>query len=82
MKWQDGQPLTAADVAFTYNLIIDNQLTSYLQAVKDIKHAEAVDDTTVRFTMSAPKADMLYVVVYVLPEHVWSKVKPSALERS
>ena len=82
VKWQDGQPLTAADVAFTYNLIIDNQLTSYLQAVKDIKHAEAVDDTTVRFTMSAPKADMLYVVVYVLPEHIWDKVKVPTLERS
>ena len=75
VKWQDGEPLTAADVAFTYNLIIDNELTSYLQAVKDIEHAEAVDDTTVRFTMSAPKADMLYVVVYVIPEHIWGKVK-------
>ena len=75
VKWQDGQPLTAADVAFSYNLIIDNKLTSFLQAVKDIKHAEAVDDTTVRFTMSAPKADMLYAVVYIIPEHIWGKVK-------
>ena len=82
VKWQDGQPLTAADVAFSYNLIIDNKLTSFLQAVKDIKHAEAVDDTTVRFTMSAPKADMLYAVVYVIPEHIWGKVKVSTLERS
>ena len=32
--------------------------------------------------MSAPKADMLYVVVYVLPEHIWGKVKISTLERS
>lgn len=82
VKWQDGQPLTARDVAFSYNVIIDNRLTSYLQAVKDIKHAEAVDDTTVRFTMSKPKADMLYVVLYVLPEHIFGKVKPSTLERS
>ena len=82
VKWQDGRPLTAEDVAFSYNLIIDNKLTSYLQAVKDIKHAEAVDDTTVKFTMSAPKADMLYVVVYVLPEHIWGKIKASTLERS
>ncbi len=82
VKWQDGQPLTAADVAFSYNLIIDNKLTTYLQAVTDIKHVEAVDDTTVRFTMSAPKADMLYVVVYVIPEHIWGKVKVSTLERS
>jgi peptide/nickel transport system substrate-binding protein len=82
VRWQDGEPLTAGDVAFTYNLIIDNELTSYLQAVKDIERAEVVDDSTVRFIMSAPKADMLYVGVYVIPEHVWSKVKVSTLERS
>ena len=82
VTWQDGEPLTADDVAFTYNLIIDNGLTSYLQAVKDIERAVVVDDTTVRFIMSAPKADMLYVGVYVIPEHIWSKVKVSTLERS
>ena len=82
VTWQDGEPLTAGDVAFTYNLIIDNELTSYLQAVKDIERAEVVDDATVRFIMSAPKADMLYVGVYVIPEHIWSKVKVSTLERS
>ena len=82
VTWQDGRPLTAADVAFTYNLIIDNQLTSFLQAVKDIEKVEAVDDTTLRFTMSAPKADMLYVIVYIIPEHIWGKVKVSMLERS
>ncbi len=82
VRWQDGEPLTAGDVAFTYNLIIDNELTSYLQAVKDIERAEVVDDATVRFIMSAPKADMLYVGVYVIPEHIWSKVKVSTLERS
>jgi len=81
-KWQDGQPLTARDVAFSYNVIIKNGLTSYLQAVKDIKTVQALDDTTVRFTMSAPKADMLYVYVYVIPEHIWGHVKPSTLERS
>jgi peptide/nickel transport system substrate-binding protein len=82
VTWQDGEPLTASDVAFTYNLIIDNELTSYLQAVKDIERVEVVDEATVRFIMSAPKADMLYVVVYVIPEHIWSKVKVSTLERS
>ena len=82
VKWQDGQPLTAKDVAFSYNVIIDNGLTSFLQAVKDIKHAEALDDTTVRLTMSAPKADMLYVYVYIIPEHIWGSVKPAILERS
>ena len=32
--------------------------------------------------MSAPKADMLYAVVYVIPEHIWGKIKVSTLERS
>ena len=82
VMWQDGRPLTATDVAFTYNLIIDNGLTSFLQAVKDIKKVEAVDDTTLRFTMSAPKADMLYVIVYIIPKHIWAKVKVPTLERS
>ena len=82
VKWQDGQPLTAGDVAFSYNVIIKNGLTSYAQAVQDIKNVVALDDTTVRFTMSAPKADMLYVYVYIIPEHIWGRVKPSALERS
>jgi peptide/nickel transport system substrate-binding protein len=81
VKWQDGEPLTADDVAFSYNLIIENELTTYLQAVKDIERVEVVDDTTVSFTMSAPKADMLYVIVYVIPEHIWSTLKPATLER-
>lgn len=81
VRWHDGEPLTAEDVAFSYNVIIDNGLTTYLQAVKDIERVEAVDETTVRFTMSAPKADMLYVIVYVIPEHIWGKIKPSTLER-
>jgi peptide/nickel transport system substrate-binding protein len=82
VKWQDGQPLTAADVAFSYNVIIRNGLTSFQQAVKGIKNVQAIDATTLRFTMSAPKADMLYVIVYIIPQHIWGKVKPSTLERS
>ena len=29
VKWQDGVPLTAHDVAFTYNYVIKNQLSNY-----------------------------------------------------
>jgi peptide/nickel transport system substrate-binding protein len=82
VKWQDGQPLTARDVAFSYNIIIDNGLSSYAQVVTDIKHVTAVNDTTVKFIMSRPKADMFYAGVLVLPEHIWGKVDPKTLERS
>jgi peptide/nickel transport system substrate-binding protein len=73
-KWNDGVPLTARDVAFTYNYIIDNELTNWTSYTQGIKHATAVDDTTVRFDCSEPKADMLSVYLPIVPEHVWSKV--------
>ena len=72
--WNDGVPLTAKDVAFTYNYIIDNELTNWTSYTQGIKHATAVDDTTVRFDCSEPKADMLRVYLPIVPEHVWSKV--------
>ena len=47
MKWQDGEPITAADVAFTYNLIIEKDLTAVSSYTKNIKEAKVVDDYTV-----------------------------------
>jgi len=74
VKWQDGQPLTARDVAFTYNYINENELSNFTTATEGITKAVAVDDTTVRFDCSRPKANMLTVWVPILPEHIWSKV--------
>jgi len=79
VTWQDGEPLTARDVAFTFNYIIKNQMSNavYLQGVDK---AVAVDDTTLRVMCSRPKANMLLtqVYIYVLPEHIWSKIDPEA----
>jgi peptide/nickel transport system substrate-binding protein len=79
-KWQDGEPLTASDVAFTFNYIIDNELGMFLDYVKFIDNVEAPDDTTVVFNCSKPKANMLGLWIPILPEHIWSKVKPSEVE--
>jgi peptide/nickel transport system substrate-binding protein len=79
-KWQDGKPLTAKDVAFTFNYIIDNELGMFIDYVKFIDKVEATDDTTVVFTCSKPKANMLGLWIPILPEHIWSKVKPSEVE--
>ena len=74
VKWHDGQPLTAGDVAFTYNYIIENDLSNFTTATEGITSAVAVDDTTVTFECAKPKANMLTVWVPILPEHIWSKV--------
>ena len=75
-KWDDGVPLTAKDVAFTYNFIVKNpEQTSNLTAYTNlIEEATALDDYTVQFVCSAPKPDMTRHWVPILPEHIWSKI--------
>ncbi len=79
-RWQDGEPLTARDVAFTFNYIIDNELGMFLDYVKFIDNVEAPDDTTVVFNCSKPKANMLGLWIPILPEHIWSKISPKEVE--
>ncbi len=74
VKWQDGQPFTAADVVFTYMYIIKNNLTAFTSYTNNIEKVEALDDLTVKMTCSKPKANMLRLWIPILPEHVWSKV--------
>jgi peptide/nickel transport system substrate-binding protein len=75
-KWSDGVPLTAKDVAFTYNYIIQNEMENLTAYTRLIETATAVDDYTVEFTCSKPKPDMIRHWVPILPEHIWSKVDP------
>jgi peptide/nickel transport system substrate-binding protein len=75
VKWSDGEPLTARDIAFSYTYQKDLELTAFLSALDGIKSAEAPDDTTLVITCDRPKADILSMWAPVLPEHIWSKLK-------
>ncbi len=56
--FHDGETLTAADVAYSFNRIIDPAVDTPVRAVLGIMNrVEAVDDTTVRFVLNAPHAD-------------------------
>jgi peptide/nickel transport system substrate-binding protein len=74
VKWQDGVPLTAKDVAFTFDYIVDNNLTNLSIYTDGIVHATALSDTQVTIECKAPKSNMLQMVVPIIPEHIWSKV--------
>ena len=76
VKWQDGEPFTAKDVVFTFNYIIENEMSSYTGYTKGITKVVATDDYTVVFTCDKPKATMLQMWVPILPEHIWSKISP------
>jgi peptide/nickel transport system substrate-binding protein len=74
VTWQDGVPLTARDVAFTFNYIVQKQLSAYDFYTKLIKNAVATDDYTCEVHCTKPKADMLRLYIYVFPQHIWSKI--------
>ncbi|WP_417586586.1 extracellular solute-binding protein [Pararhodobacter oceanensis] len=50
ITFSDGTPLTAHDVVFSHDLILEQGLPSYAEAVRQrVISAEALDDLTVRF---------------------------------
>ena len=83
VTWQDGVPLTARDVAWTFNTIIKNKLSPAVY-LKDVTKAVAVDDSTLKVYCSAPKANMLLtqVYIYILPEHIWGKLSVDELSNT
>ena len=80
VTWHDGVPLTARDIAFTYNLILDNQIYFYMSYLQDVTKVEAPDDATVVITSRKPNSQMLALYVPILPEHLWGKIDPEKLE--
>ena len=80
VTWHDGVPLTAHDVAYTYNLIKRRQLAAFAQAVQPMKSITAPNDTTLVITCTQPYSGMLALDIPIIPEHIWSKVPASKLE--
>jgi peptide/nickel transport system substrate-binding protein len=75
LVWNDGEPLTAEDVAFTfqYGPNVDAQFVS----------AEVQDETTVVLTYSEPKftaASLILGSTWIVPQHVWEGIEDYAAE--
>ncbi|MCT1396295.1 ABC transporter substrate-binding protein [Microbacterium sp. p3-SID338] len=71
LKWSDGEPLTAADVAFTFLYEANNPEGNKLIS------AEAIDDTTVVLTYGIAQYTTEFQRMgssYILPEHIWKDV--------
>ena len=74
VKWSDGTALTAADVAFTYNLLKQNaDVNNTGLAISSV--SSSGDQVTINF--SSPQYANLQNIagqVYIVPQSVWSKV--------
>ena len=70
VSFTDGEPLTAEDVAFTYNTVKD---ASSVSDFTMLDYAEAADDRTVVFHMNRPFSIWPYTmaVTGIVPEHAY-----------
>ncbi len=78
-QWSDAKPLTAGDVAFTFNTIVEFQkgpTANYSEYVTFLEHAQATDPATVVLRYSKPVSTVLSQAggVLILPEHVWGRL--------
>ncbi len=73
--WHDGQPVTSADVAFTYGLLQDESFTGNAGAAAlwQTVTIDVVDDLTIDFTLTQPFAPFAEALNRgILPAHLLS----------
>jgi peptide/nickel transport system substrate-binding protein len=83
VRWSDGQPFTADDVIFTYNVLldpnVDNPSRSFFSEGRgeDGKEfypsIEKIDDTTVRWNLNKPNGSFRDSIfnLFLIPKHKW-----------
>ena len=77
VKWHDGKPFGADDVAFTVDYFKKNVNSWYAGQVDLIKEVKVVDTKHVEFTLTTPYAPFLEGVaggLVMIPKHIWSAV--------
>jgi peptide/nickel transport system substrate-binding protein len=79
VKWSDGQPLTSADVLFSFNLLkkfpaLDG--AGIWSVIKSVK----VTSATVTFTFIKPDVPFAAAIAStpIVPAHIWSKIADPA----
>jgi peptide/nickel transport system substrate-binding protein len=79
VKWSDGEPLTSADVKFTYETFYDQESYLYSSYLEGISTIETPDELTVVITTDYPKANMLLNTTPIVPEHIWGQIPEEEL---
>ena len=81
LKWHDGQPITADDVVFTMQVLVDEKqnvpYSSYGYVNDKAVEAEKVDDLTVKISLGSSSAGFLGGLsqVYCIPKHIYDGVE-------
>ncbi|WP_428456925.1 extracellular solute-binding protein [Photobacterium makurazakiensis] len=73
-RFHDGEPITASDVAFTFDKFMAQGVAQYKVYFKDVKSVSVKSALTARIEMATPNREVLLAMVQgmnVLPEHYW-----------
>lgn len=85
-RWQDGVPVTARDLAYTFGVYADTLSGStFAQNVSDIAAVTAEDSFTVAIAFRRAFPEQLYQATYymrVLPRHLLDTIPPARLASS
>ena len=74
-RFHDGTPVTADDIIFTINKIIDPNIKSPKRGNWDGITVEKVDDKTVSFSLKQAYTPFIYnLTIGILPKNIWKNV--------
>ncbi|MGH2771958.1 MAG: ABC transporter substrate-binding protein, partial [Actinomycetota bacterium] len=79
VAWQDGKPLTAADVVFTFRWITDHEHPRFTQQLRALREVRQESPRTVVFSLSRPSPGFLdqpLADVPIVPRHLWEGLPP------
>jgi len=81
LKWSDGEPLTAADSVYSFNLAADPDTPSSKYAIERTASYEALDEVTLQWTGLPGYKDATYFINFwtPYPEHLWSQYTAAEL---
>src|SRR5215471_17137452 len=80
VKFSDGKPMTAKDVAFTFNLLKNNPSLTPASPPPVPASATAPNPTTAVLTFNQPEYANLFLIggTYIVPQHIWQKISNPA----
>lgn len=85
VTWHDGRPVTAEDVAFTFELAKEPSTASLLGSayLSEVAAAEVLDPHTIRFDFARPHAQALEDFWWSpVPRHLLEGIPPAELRRA
>jgi peptide/nickel transport system substrate-binding protein len=84
MTFHDGEPVTASDVKFSYDVQHEQGAEIYKPFLDPIEEVEVVDDHTLVFHLHEPYPALFqatFAQILILPEHIWGEMASPIAEQ-